>query len=120
MVNSKWAADNEAFMVAFVKALNRANDEVRRTSGSWTPESTQVKAMAKWTKANPKEVKDAVSLYTFPTMQEQLSATWLGGGAAKAMSDTAVFLKEQGRIQEVKSSYAPFVTDLYVKKAMGK
>ena len=120
VVNSKWAADNEAFMVAFVKALNRANDEVRRTSGSWTPESTQVKAMAKWTKANPKEVKDAVSLYTFPTMQEQLSATWLGGGASKAMSDTAVFLKAQGRIQEVKSSYAPFVTDLYVKKAMGK
>ncbi|MGV8804619.1 MAG: taurine ABC transporter substrate-binding protein [Polaromonas sp.] len=120
VVNSKWAADNEAFMVAFVKALNRANDEVRRTSGGWTPESAQVKAMAKWTKANPKEVKDAVSLYSFPTMDEQLSATWLGGGAAKAMSDTAAFLKEQGRVQEVKSSYAPFVTDLYVKKALGK
>ena len=27
---------------------------------------------------------------------------------------------EQGRIQEVKPSYAAFVTDAYVKKAMGK
>ena len=120
VVNAKWASENDAFMVAFVKALNRANDEVRRTSGGWTPESPQVKAMAKWTKSNPKEVKDAVSLYTFPTLQEQASATWLGGGAAKAMSDTATFLKEQGRIQEVKPSYAPFVTDVYVKKAMAK
>lgn len=120
VVNSKWAAENEGFMVAFVKALNRANDEVRRTSGGWTPESPQVKAMAKWTKSNPKEVKDAVSLYTFPTLEEQLSPTWLGGGAAKAMTDTASFLKDQGRIQEVKPSYAPFVTDVYVKKALAK
>lgn len=120
VVNAKWAAANEAFMVAFVKALNRANDEVRRTSGNWTPDSPQVKAMAKWTKANPKEVKDAVSLYAFPTLEEQASATWLGGGAAKAMTDTAAFLKEQGRVQEVKPSYAAFVTDVYVKKALGK
>ncbi len=120
VVNSKWASENEGFMVAFVKALNRANDEVRRTSGGWTPESPQVKAMAKWTKSNPKEVKDAVSLYTFPTLEEQVSPTWLGGGAAKAMTDTAGFLKEQGRIQEVKTSYAPFVTDVYVKKALAK
>ena len=120
VVNAKWATENEAFMVAFVKALNRANNEVRQTSGSWTPDSPQVKAMAKWTKANPKEVKDAVSLYAFPTLEEQASSTWLGGGAAKAMSDTAAFLKEQGRVQEVKPSYAAFVTDVYVKKALGK
>ena len=53
-------------------------------------------------------------------MEEQLSATWLGGGAAKAMTDTAAFLKEQGRIQDVKPSYAAFVTDVYVKKALAK
>ena len=39
---------------------------------------------------------------------------------AKARAETATFLKEQGRVQEVKSSYAPFVTDVYVKKAMAK
>jgi taurine transport system substrate-binding protein len=120
VVNSKWAAENEGFMVAFVKALNRANDEVRRTADSWTAQSPQVKAMAKWTKSNPNDVKDAVALYAFPTMQEQLSPTWLGGGAVKAMTDTAAFLREQGRIQEIKPSYAAFVTDVYVKKAMAQ
>ena len=61
-----------------------------------------------------------MALYTFPTTAEQLSPTWLGGGAAKAMTRTADFLKEQGRIQEVKPDYSAFVTDVYVKKAMAK
>jgi taurine transport system substrate-binding protein len=34
------------------------------------------------------------------------------------MTNTAVFLKEQGRIQELKPNYSVFVTDAYVKKAM--
>ena len=45
---------------------------------------------------------------------------WLGGGAAKAMTDTAAFLKEQGRVQDVKANYGDFVTTKYVKAAMGK
>jgi taurine transport system substrate-binding protein len=56
VVNAKWAAANEPFMVAFVKALNRANEEYKATGKSWTPDSPQTKAMAKWTKADPKDV----------------------------------------------------------------
>ena len=120
VVNAKWAAANEPFMVAFVKALNRANEEYKATGKSWTPDSPQTKAMAKWTKADPKDVWAAMALYTFPTMAEQVSPTWLGGGAAKAMANTAAFLKEQGRVQEVKPDYSAFVTTAYVDKAMGK
>ncbi|MFH0133580.1 taurine ABC transporter substrate-binding protein [Variovorax sp. EL159] len=120
VVNAKWAAANEPFMVAFVKALNRANEEYKASGKSWTPDSPQIKAMAKWTKADPKDVSAAMALYTFPTMAEQVSPTWLGGGAAKAMAGTAAFLKEQGRVQEVKPDYGAFVTTVYVDKAMGK
>jgi len=120
VVNSKWAAANEGFMVAFVKALNRANEEYKASGKGWTIDSPQTKAMAKWTKADPKDVGPAMALYTFPTLAEQMSATWLGGGAAKAMAGTAVFLKEQGRVQEVKPDYNAFVTTTYVQKAMAK
>nr|WP_286197898.1 taurine ABC transporter substrate-binding protein [Variovorax boronicumulans] len=120
VVDAKWAAANEAFMVAFVKALDRANAEVRAGLKGWNADSAQVKAVAKWTKADPKDVAAGMALYSFPTLQEQLSANWLGGGAAKAMAGTAEFLKEQGRVQEVKPSYANFVTDVYVKKALGQ
>ena len=120
VVNGKWAAANEGFMVAFVKALNRANEEYKAGGKGWTLDSPQTKAMAKWTKADPKDVGPAMKLYTFPTFAEQLSPAWLGGGAAKAMAGTAVFLKEQGRVQEVKPDYSAFVTTTYVQKAMGK
>ena len=61
-----------------------------------------------------------MALYTFPTMAEQAGPKWLGGGAVSAMAKTAEFLKEQGRIQEIKPDYKAFVTDAYIKKAMGK
>lgn len=120
VVNAKWAAENEAFMVTFVRLLAKYDDEYRKNAAKWTADSAQVKAIAKWTKADAKDVPGDMKLYKFPSMQEQVSATWLGGGSAKAMANTAVFLKEQGRIQEVKPNYASFVTDVYVKKAMAK
>ena len=92
-------------------------DQFSKDGKKWTADTAQVKAIAKMTKADAKDVPAAMSLYKFPTAAQQLSATWLGGGAAKAMTGTAAFLKEQGRIQEVKPDYAAFVTDAYVKKA---
>jgi taurine transport system substrate-binding protein len=116
-VNGKWAAENEAFMVALVKALAKADDEYRKNGAKWTADTAQIKAIAKVTKADAKDVAPAMKLYKFPTAAEQMGSKWLGGGAAKAMTDTAAFLKEQGRIQEVKPDYKAFVTDAYIKKA---
>jgi taurine transport system substrate-binding protein len=118
IVNSKWASENEAFMVALVKALNKADSDYRANKNKWTVDSAQVKAVAKITKADAKDVPAAMALYAFPSAAEQAGPKWLGGGAAKAMAGTAAFLKEQGRIQEVKPDYKAFVTDVYVKKAM--
>ena len=120
IVNSKWAAEHEGFMVALTKALIKADDEYRKNAKAWTVDSPQVKAVAKWTKADAKDVPASMLLYSFPTADEQLGPQWLGGGAAKAMTNTAAFLKEQGRIQEVKPNYGDFVTTTYLKKAMGK
>jgi taurine transport system substrate-binding protein len=120
IVNAKWAAQNEAFMVELVKVLAKADAAYMGNRAKWTADSAEVKAVAKWTKADAKDVPPAMALYTFPMVAEEVSPTWLGGGAAKAMTRTAEFLKEQGRIQELKPDYSAFVTDVYVKKAMGK
>ena len=120
IVNAKWAAANQDFMVKLVQMLIKADDAYRKNVAKWTADSPEVKAVAKWTKADAKDVPPSMKLYSFPTADQQLSATWLGGGATKALVNTAAFLKEQGRIQEVKANYGAFVTDVYVKKAMGK
>lgn len=120
IVNKKWAAENQAFMVALVKALAKADADYRANKAKWNVDSPQAKAIAKWSKAEVKDVPATLALYTFPTAEEQLGSKWLGGGAAKAMKDTATFLKEQGRIQEVKPDYGAFVTTEFIKKALGK
>jgi taurine transport system substrate-binding protein len=120
IVNAKWAAENEAFMVTLVKVLAKADAAYMANKSKWTADSAEVKAVAKWTKADAKDVPPSMALYTFPTMEEQAGPKWLGGAAVKAMTSTAVFLKEQGRITEIKPDYSSFVTDAYIKKAMAK
>jgi hypothetical protein len=120
VVDAKWAAANEAFMVTLVKVLAKADADYRANADKWTADSSQVKAVAKWSKADAKEVPAAMKLYKLPTMEEQMSATWLGGGAAKAFADTAAFLKEQGRVADVAPDYGKFVTADYVKAAAAK
>ena len=120
VVDAKWAHDNEGFMVALVKALARADEDYRSNTAKWTVDSAQVRAVAKWTKADARDVPAAMALYKFPTPQEQLSATWLGGGAAKALADTALFLKEQGRVQNVLPNYGAYVNSSFVQKALAK
>ena len=117
VVNRQWASENKAFMVALTKALAKADAEYRANGAKWSMDSPQVKAVAKWTKAEAKDVVASMALYKFPTAQEQVSAVWLGGGAAKALKDTADFLKEQGRVQAVQPDYNKFVTTEYAAQA---
>lgn len=117
VVNAKWAAENKDFMLAFTKALAKADADYRQNSAKWTVDSPQVKAVSKWTKADPKDVAPSMALYKFPTPQEQVSPAWLGGGAAKALKDTADFLKEQGRVQNVLPDYSKFVTTEFAAQA---
>ncbi|MFX7739913.1 hypothetical protein ABTJ99_21405, partial [Acinetobacter baumannii] len=78
-----------------------ADDNYRKNKAAWTPESPMVKAVAKMSGAKPEDVPGSMSLYAFPTLEEQASARWLGGGAARALQSAAQFLKEQGTIQTV-------------------
>ena len=120
IVNAKWAAANEGFMVALVKVMAKAQADYRANLAKWTDDSSEIKAVAKWSKADAKGLSASMALYKYLSLEEEASATWLGGGVAKAMAKTANFLKEQGRVQEVKPDYSAFVTDLYVRKALGK
>jgi taurine transport system substrate-binding protein len=120
VVSAKWAAENEAFMVALVKEVSKADAEYRANPAKWNVGSPQVKAIAKWTKADEKDVPAAMAAFVFPDATAQLSPKWLGGGAAKTLADTSAFLKEQGRLQEVKPDYAAFITTSYITKAMAK
>jgi taurine transport system substrate-binding protein len=120
MVSRTWAAEHKDFMVALVKALAAKDAEYKANKAKWTADSAEAKSVAKISGADVKDVPAALADYGFLSLEEQASATWLGGGAAKALADTSAFLKEQGRVADVAPDYSKFVTDAYVKAAAGK
>ena len=117
VADKAWAENNKPFMVAFVKLLADEDARYAAEKASWTPGSEPVKAVAKWTGADPADVPAGMASYRFPTLTQQASATWLGGGAAAALKNTADFLKEQGKVQDLAPDYGKYVTDEYVKAA---
>lgn len=122
IVTRKFAKENPEFMVALVKAVANADADFRKTPKGWSGSSDKAKAVAKWSGGKLEDVSDAMALYGFPDLKEQASSAWLGGGAngaaAKALTQQANFLKEQGRLQSVAADYSKFVTTEWVTRAM--
>lgn len=117
VVSKAFAKDNDAFLTDLVKVLAETDDNYRKNKATWSADSAQVKAVAKWSGAEAAEVPASLALYEFPTLQQQASAEWLGGGAAKSLAATAAFLKSQGTIQNVLPDYAAGVNATWVRKA---
>jgi taurine transport system substrate-binding protein len=122
VVDAKWASQNREFVVALIKAITKADADYRANPAKWAVGSPQVKAIAKWTKADEKDVPDAMAAFVFPDTTAQLSNAWLGGGAAggaaKTLENSAKLWKEIGRIQEVKPDYSVFVDSSYLRDAL--
>ena len=121
IVTRKFAKENPAFMVALVKAIAKADADYKANPGKWSATSDEAKAVAKWSGGKVEDVPDSMKLYGFPSLKEQASAEWLGGGAngaeAKALTQQANFLKEQGRLQSVAADYSKSVTTEWVTQA---
>ena len=120
VVSKAFAHDNDAFLTELVKTLAATDDSYRSNKAAWTADSAQVKAVAKWSGAEPAEVPASLALYDFPTLQQQASVQWLSGGAAKSLAATAAFLKDQGTIQNVLADYSTGVNASWVRQASVK
>ena len=122
VVSKKFATENPAFMVALVKAIGKADADYRANPKAWTGDAAKAAAVAKWSGGKPEDVADAMALYGFPSLKDQASPAWLGGGAdgaaAKALAQQANFLKEQGRLQSVAPDFGKSVTTQWVTQAM--
>lgn len=124
IVDKNFAKQNPDFMAAFVRIMAKHDEAYRRNQAAWTASSPQVQAVSKITGAKPEDVPAGMANYRFPTMEQQASATWLGGGkdggAARALAFTSQFLKEQGRVENLLADYGTAVNPEWVKRAMAK
>jgi taurine transport system substrate-binding protein len=116
VVNTEFGQANKDKIVAFLKEVDRVNKAYLAKPAAWTADSAEVKALAAATGADPAQVPDILSGFTFLPMSEQITDTWLGG-AAKTIKGTADFLKGAGRIDSVADDYSAFVNAEYAKAA---
>jgi taurine transport system substrate-binding protein len=116
-----WAKANQDFVVKFLKAVAEADEDYRKNAAKWAVGTPQVNAVANVTGAKPEEVPAGMKLYRFPTIAEQTSKAWLGGGkdsgAAKSLAATADFLKSQGTISATLPDYSVGVNARYAEMA---
>lgn len=117
VVDKKWAAENPKFMAAFTKVLAEAYADYKANGASWSADSAPVQNIVKLIGGDGAGTVEALNLLSFPTAQEQASETWLGGGAVRALSESAKFLADQKQIDKALDDYAPYVNSAYAKEA---
>jgi len=121
VANRDWAAKHAEFMQQFTKVLAQTYEDYNKNAAAWTADSPQVKAMVKLIGGTAQDHVTALKLLSFPRPQEQVSTQWLGGGkeggALRALTQSAEFLKNQRQIDRVLPDYSPFVTVKYAQEA---
>ncbi|QCP48076.1 taurine ABC transporter substrate-binding protein [Trinickia violacea] len=122
VVDRKFARENAEFVTRFVKVLAATDASYRDHPSAWNAASPRAAAVAQESGANAQDVPASLALYAFPTLSEQASPVWLGGGAqsgaAKSLAATATFLKAQGTIQNVLPDYSTGVDPQFVQRAL--
>ena len=99
----------------FAKVTLDAFADYAAHKDSWTVDSEPVQKIAKLTGSNAADIPELLAGSTFPDAQAQQTDALLKGGTAKAIGETAKFLKEQGKVEAVLPDYSAFVTDKFIK-----
>jgi taurine transport system substrate-binding protein len=120
VVHNKFAEANRAGLINFLKAMNEINGDYSKNKAAWNADSPKVKAVAANVGITPDAVVSALEGATYPDGEVNMSAAWMGGGAATTIKSTADFLKSVGRINAAADSYAKFVNADFAKAAAGK
>jgi len=110
--------ENPKFMCQWIKMVAGADADYRANPNDYGPGTVKAKAIAKSVGGQDDQVGGVLALYDYPTLEEQISAAWLGGGAASALKATSQFLEEQGKIDKVLDSYAGGANAKFAKMAL--
>ena len=117
VVDKAWATENPKLMEAFTKVLAKAYADYNADKAAWTEESEQVQGIVKLIGGDGPSTVEALRLLSFPNADEQASEVWLGGGATRALTESAKFLVEQKQIGNSLDDYAPYVNADFAKAA---
>jgi taurine transport system substrate-binding protein len=109
---------NPDFTCNWVKMVSAADADYRSNQKAYGPGTENSMAIAKAVSGQADQVGGVLALYDYPTLEEQVSGTWLGGGVQNALMAASEFLKAQGKLDSVLDSYKDSATPKYAQMVL--
>jgi taurine transport system substrate-binding protein len=112
IVRKDFAAKHPEIVTAFAKVTLDAYADYRKDPKAWLANQSNVDKLVKLSGAKASDIPLLLQGNVFPLAADQVLT--LGAPTTKAITDTAVFLKEQGKVEAVLPDYAPYVSAKYI------
>jgi len=111
-VSTQWAQENAELLEKFLKVTADMNQKFKN-KGAKNMRPVIAKSAGMSQQASLETLKG----FTFPSIQQQLSKKWLGGGTQKFLKNVADFFVQQGIIPKARINYDDAVDTSYLEAA---
>lgn len=112
IVRKDFAEKHPEVVRAFAKVTLDAYAAYRKDPQAWLADKANIDKVVKLSGAKAEDIPLLLQGNVFPLAADQ--ATALGAPTTQAITETATFLKEQGKVEAVLPDYAPYVSSQYV------
>lgn len=113
IVRKDFAQKHPEVVRAFAKVTLDAYADYRQNPQAWLADQNNIAKVVKLSGAKAEDIPLLLQGNVFPLAADQAVA--LGAPTTQAITDTATFLKEQGKVDAVLPDYAPYVSSQYVQ-----
>lgn len=112
IVRKDFAAKHPEIVKAFAKVTLDAYADYRKNPQSWLADKSNVDKLVKLSGAKASDIPVLLQGNVYPLAKDQV--TQLGAPTTQAITDTATFLKEQGKVDSVLADYSPYVNATFI------
>ena len=112
IVRKDFAQKHPEAVRAFAKVTLDAYANYRKDPQAWLANQDNIAKVAKLSGAKAEDIPLLLQGNVFPLAADQVTA--LGAPTTQAITDTATFLKEQGKVDSVLPDYTSYVSNQYI------
>ncbi|WP_166358320.1 taurine ABC transporter substrate-binding protein [Pseudomonas akapageensis] len=112
IVRKDFAAKHPEIVKAFAKVTLDAYADYRKDPQAWLADKSNVDKLVKLSGAKAGDIPVLLQGNVYPLAKDQV--TELGNPTTQAITKTAAFLKEQGKVDSVLADYSPYVNATFI------
>ncbi len=114
VVRKDFAEAHPEVVTAFARSALAAQEAYLAQPDHWLQDQSNLQTLARLSGVPEAQIPELVKGNRYLSVTEQIQQ--LGQPVDQAIRDTAIFLREQGKIPQVAADYSDYVTDRFVKQ----